>query len=760
MATNVAASANGGTATKSSEAVGFEATKANNSDRTGSSGYWNDNTSYAFDDWLQIDFASATISEIDVFSLQDNFGSPVTPTLTMLCTLYGLKDFDIQYWTGSAWATVTGGAITGNNHVWVQVTFTAVTTTKIRILVHSSQDGQFSRCVELEAWTAPSAPGAPSSPSPADLATGVSLTPTLSWTSSGATRYDVYFGTAASPPLVSTDQTSATYLPTGLSGSTAYHWKIVAKNLGGSTTGSVWTFTTGAFASTGSVKPTLIVEAELSGSGLGWTDISRDVIRNAGVRCRHGMQGGSPQDLVAPTGTATFALNNSTTNSAHLLGYYSPYHANCRSGWRRGILCRIRFQNPNTGAYSTRFVGYVDAIDPTPGIHGPRDVTVTLTDWFDEAARFVIPPSIGTQVEQTWDQILTAIIGEMSTQPTATSFDVGSEVFPYALDTISGSKQYALSEFAKLAASEYGQIYQKADGTVRAEGRHSRLLNTTVSWTITENDLQSLSMPSTRSEIINKALVTIHPRIVDALPTTVVYDQEGTPELAQAQTLLLRGSYRDPVTGDPIGAIEIQTQVSGTDYNANSNADGTGTDYHTNMIITVDAGPNGAEFSVFNGNAATVFLTVNRLLGRGLYDRAPQTLQAEDSVSIAQNQEHAIEFDMPYQSNAFVGQGLADYIKIRYSSAFAQVRGGHVIADSSTLLAQLLARDVSDLVTITETLTGASGNFFINGMELRLTPAGNLEADYIFAPAYDPFSGLYWILGTSTLGTNTLPARL
>jgi len=762
MATNVAASANGGTASASSEAGGFAATKANNGDRTGSSGYWQDNTGYTFvDEWLQIVFSGSTaINEIDLFCVQDNFASPSAPSLSMLCTLYGLKDFEVQYWTGTAWAAVPGGTITGNTHVWVQLTFAAITTTKIRVLVTTAQLGDYSRIVELEAWSAPSAPGSPGSPSPADTATGVALAPTLTWSSSGALYYDVYFGTAGSPPLVSSNQVAASYSPVGLSASTTYHWKIVAKNSGGSTTGSVWAFTTASgTAPSGLVKPTLIIESELSGADAGWTDMTRDVRQAFGVRLRKGMQDGSPQALVSPSGTASFVLNNSTTNSAHLLGYYSPYHANCRTGWRKGIRCRIRFQNPNTGAYTTQFVGYVDAIDPVPGLRGPRYVRVTLTDWFDELARFVIPPSIGTQIEQTWDQILTAIIAEMSIQPTATSFDVGSEVFPYALDTVAGSKQYGLAEAVKLAQSEYGFFYEKGDGTVRAEGRHSRLLNTTVVWSIADNDLQALSLPSARSEIINKALVTIHPRIVDPLPTTVVYDQEGTPELAQAQTLVIRGSYRDPVTGDPIGAIEIQDQVSGVDYNANENADGTGIDYHSNMIITVDAGPNNADFSVFNGNAATVFLTVNRLLGRGLYDRAPQTLQVSDSVSIAQNGEHSIEFDMPYQASAFVGQGLADYINIRYSSGFAQVRAIRVVAKNATLLAHVLAREISDLVTITETVTGAASNFFVNGYEKVLTSAGVLIADYILAPAYDPFAGLYWVLGTSTLGTNTLPAR-
>jgi hypothetical protein len=87
-------------------------------------------------------------------------------------------------------------------------------------------------------------PGTPSSAFPSNSATGISTTPTLSWTSSGANSYDVYFGTASNPPLVTTTS-SATYSPPSLSYGTTYYWKIVAKNsCGGSAAGAVWSFTT------------------------------------------------------------------------------------------------------------------------------------------------------------------------------------------------------------------------------------------------------------------------------------------------------------------------------------------------------------------------------------------------------------------------------------------------------------------------------------------------------------------------------------
>src|SRR5439155_15411492 len=94
--------------------------------------------------------------------------------------------------------------------------------------------------------TPPQPPGTPASPNPAPGATGISTTPTLTWTASGATSYDVRFGTTNPPPPVSAGQTSATYQPGPLAAGTTYYWRIVARSSGGTSTGPVWSFSTTA----------------------------------------------------------------------------------------------------------------------------------------------------------------------------------------------------------------------------------------------------------------------------------------------------------------------------------------------------------------------------------------------------------------------------------------------------------------------------------------------------------------------------------
>ena len=161
--TNVALSANGGVASASSAhtCCGFSVGGAINGNIRGpwSNGEgWNDATENVLPDWFQVDFAgSKTIAEIDVFSLHDNYTQENTPTETQTFSLYGLVNFEVQYWTGSAWATIPGGSVTGNNKVWRKFTFAPITTSKIRLWITSVPDS-WSRLVELQAWAGGSVP--------------------------------------------------------------------------------------------------------------------------------------------------------------------------------------------------------------------------------------------------------------------------------------------------------------------------------------------------------------------------------------------------------------------------------------------------------------------------------------------------------------------------------------------------------------------------------------------------------------------------
>ena len=94
-------------------------------------------------------------------------------------------------------------------------------------------------------------PTTPSNPSPANGATGVSTSPTLSWSCSdpegGTVGYDVFYGTSSSSLPYHVSGTGTSTFLNGLNYNQTYYWQVVAyDSQNNSSTGSIWHFTTKA----------------------------------------------------------------------------------------------------------------------------------------------------------------------------------------------------------------------------------------------------------------------------------------------------------------------------------------------------------------------------------------------------------------------------------------------------------------------------------------------------------------------------------
>jgi hypothetical protein len=474
-----------------------------------------------------------------------------------------------------------------------------------------------------------------------------------------------------------------------------------------------------------------------------WTSLGRDVCQSPAVQAVRGCRQNGPLDHVAAIGTLDFELRNDSGNSGATQGWYSPNHASCRSGWGYGIACRLvsTYQSATLGDVTpqdrTLWTGKITAIRPTPGTKLERRVHVTAQDCLGDLATNDVV-QIAPQINQAEDALITAVLASMpsTAQPPATSLDAGLDLFPYAFDTL-GAGVKALSAIADVIVSSYGWLYAKADGTLRYENRHTRAVRASV-FSFTDATHNALEVPSDLANVYNRVRVTIHPRTIDAFATTVLTSTTGTLSLPPGETIEVFDSYRAPTnTQQLIGGTAFVALVAGTDYVANSQADGLGTDLTADVTVTPTTFASAVKFSIVNNGTSFAYLTTRQLRGKGIYDNGPVTFESYIAKSYG---DRPLEIDLLYQSDPDIAQAFADYIANLYSLPMNQVDVlGFDPQRSDALMTQALTREIGDQLTETETMTGiAAARLSIVGIEMTIADT-NLSVRYLVAAADSAF---------------------
>lgn len=171
-----------------------------------------------------------------------------------------------------------------------------------------------------------SAPEAPANVTPADGASGVTSPVVLRWSGgAGATRYDVYFGTATDPPLFTTTVAGEQLVTTAPG--TTYYWRITAVNPAGGTPGPITSFTTAGSTNNCPIPavPVLVAPAEAT-SGQSYT-IQWAAVANA---TEYRLEESTEATFATKTSTTVTSTQASFTKSATNSRFY--YRVLARNG--------------------------------------------------------------------------------------------------------------------------------------------------------------------------------------------------------------------------------------------------------------------------------------------------------------------------------------------------------------------------------------------------------------------------------------------
>lgn len=525
-----------------------------------------------------------------------------------------------------------------------------------------------------------------------------------------------------------------------------------------------------------------------------WSDVTNDVVVSDIVRAEYGITDNGPLDRVARTGRLQFSLDNSTNNSVGLAGYYSPGHTNARVGFATGIPVRVRFTFDSMTR--TKFYGRIakDGIQPTTGIYGERRTKVTALDWMNQASTYkMILPAYTTN--KTIDQIVPLIIGNMPLAPLSTNYQAGADIFPSVFDTV-GEKTTAMSEFQKLAQSEWSYIYidhdVDNDEILNVEGRESRssagttytsipmgeedsgyLLKADGGYLLQENgskivlnmsedadffaDTASQMDVSYGKHLANYVTVKSYPRRYDT-SATILYSIQNGISIGTSETRNITANFRDPENkAVRVAALNVIAPVATTDYMFGTSPAGTDNTLATALTLgTYAFGANAGSYSFTNNGTVNGYLWL-QTRGYGVYLYDPIETVYQDTTSQAKRGLQTLDISMPYQDDVITANLIGQFTA-------ADLRDPRYEVDKYTFWAcrdakhlfAFISLEIGERIRISETQTGFARDRHIDGIQFEIHPNKRIKCTWLTRYISNTST---WQLGVEDhgeLGVNTI----
>ncbi len=473
------------------------------------------------------------------------------------------------------------------------------------------------------------------------------------------------------------------------------------------------------------------VEVDWNNDG-DFTDTYDDI--SADVKSVHFSRGKSSEGGNADVGQLTITLNNDS-------GKYSP--SNSTGVLYLSLLPKrpIRVSYNGWSVYPL-FYGFIEEIIPHPHL-SEQDCIITAADGIDFLSRHDMATAL---YKNALTGTIQGYILDDAGWPAGTrTIDAGQDTVPYWY----GSDQKARFAQEEIDASEQGFSYIGGNGYFNFEDRHHRSTSEhQTSQATFNNTMDNISYSLNPKNVYNNITVTVTPWELQAIAE--LWRLQETPSIAVGETLTWWGEAS--VSGSSVFVDTWTTPVVTTDYTANSQADGLGTDMTADIAIVTTKFAKSIKLAITNNGTVPAFITLLKARGTYYDDQTKVTRKYSDSTSQTAYQKRTLDIDGKYMTSADKAQDLASYSIGKYKDPRAEL--SVVLKNQNvTMLIQLLSLEISDRITIVNTKLGLSADYFIDYMEHDISQGG--LAHTVTYRLADCVNEDFWCLDFSTLGTGT-----
>ena len=256
--------------------------------------------------------------------------------------------------------------------------------------------------------------------------------------------------------------------------------------------------------------------------------------------------------------------------------------------------------------------------------------------------------------------------------------------------------------------------------------------------------------------ISNKVIIKTYPRRVDTNPV-VLWSLSNSISINAGQTIQMRGTYRDSINGSAkVNGMDMVTPVATTDYLMNSLSDGSGTNLTANLAVSALYGSESVVFTLTNNGSGSAFIVKLQCRGKGIYFFDPIEITEQDSESISDFGYYETTHDMKYQDDVSSPIALAKVLLAQNTEPRTVINKINFIFNTNEIAAgSFLYLDIGDLVRIKNNRLNVDSFFYINKISFSIEQGGIIRYSWIVSEAFS-LNNNYWILGTSTLGVDTI----
>lgn len=506
------------------------------------------------------------------------------------------------------------------------------------------------------------------------------------------------------------------------------------------------------------------------GPAYSWNDLTPDLIWNPRPTGTRGKTSPNVTTRMADPGTFKFTLDNSASNSVGTLGYYSPDHPNSiapnnalsgRGGWGPGTPIRVSFAYDTWQPYY-KWYGWIDPLGVRvySGTNGERRVEVTCSD-FLRLATIGRMDLITSQSNKTPAQAMEALeayipdilaLSSPGTSPLATEYRTGLDALETVFDG-TGPHTTILSEYEKIvqsvsdtgtyiwvrgdltggetlvlgvrpqsipvATADAGALLlENGDNLLLEDGVSNLLLDELAQPHFTDNDIMPGSQFSFGKHITNRVEIVSYPRTAGTVTTDVLWKLQTPTPLNPTETVTMRGQYSEQTSGNKIYGTDFQDPpVSGTDYVAKQNEDGSGATLTSSLSVSATFGSGEVSISVENTGGTALWFGGTaipfQVRGRAVSFQEPARVIFTDSGSIQDYGERSVTIDRKYAQDPVTVNRISN----PYITTWADPKPG---IDKLVLLANRSPANMAAFLwaepftscLVTESMTGISGETF------------------------------------------------